>query len=89
MFQKFDILQFSHIPVCERKKEENHLQYELACKQQIASSGLMSFELNVNPEKAKHFYSTLSLFRMGVSWGGLESCEELIKDLSNTLLIIK
>lgn len=49
-------------------------QYELAKKQMSGFSGLMSFEIDTDDvEKLKKFVNTLSLFKLGVSWGGHES----------------
>lgn len=49
-------------------------QYELGKKQMTGYSGLMSFRLKTNDlDKIKQFFNGLSLFQIGVSWGGHES----------------
>ncbi len=49
-------------------------QYALGQKQMRGYSGLLSFELNTEDLPAiKHFFNSLTLFQIGVSWGGHES----------------
>ncbi|WP_420602630.1 trans-sulfuration enzyme family protein [Flagellimonas sp.] len=49
-------------------------QYELGQKQMSGYSGLMSFQLKTNNlDEIKKFFNGLSLFQIGVSWGGHES----------------
>ncbi len=52
---------------------KSHPQYDLAQKQQKASCGLLSFELNASSEKAMEFVNRLKIFQCGPSWGGYES----------------
>ncbi|NER15372.1 aminotransferase class V-fold PLP-dependent enzyme [Leptobacterium flavescens] len=53
---------------------ESFPQYELGKKQMSGFSGLMSFQLKTSDlEKIKKFFNSLSLFQIGVSWGGHES----------------
>ena len=52
---------------------KSHPQYELAKKQQVASSGLLSFEINASPEVAMQVVNRLKIFQIGPSWGGYES----------------
>ncbi len=48
-------------------------QYELMKKQQRGNCGLMSFEIDGTVKEAKEFCEALSIFKIGVSWGGFES----------------
>lgn len=48
-------------------------QYELAQKQQRGNCGLLSFEIDGSVEQAKKLAELLTIFRIGVSWGGFES----------------
>lgn len=49
-------------------------QYELGKKQMTGYSSLMSFQLKTDDlKKIKQFFNGLSLFQIGVSWGGHES----------------
>lgn len=49
-------------------------QYELGQRQMSGYTGLMSFRLNTeNLDQIKAFVNNLSIFRIGVSWGGHES----------------
>ncbi|CAL2095196.1 L-alanine/L-glutamate racemase [Tenacibaculum sp. 190524A02b] len=53
---------------------ESFPQYELGQKQMSGYSGLLSFQLNTDDlDKIKAFFNGLSLFQIGVSWGGHES----------------
>ncbi len=53
---------------------ESFPQYELGKKQMTGYSGLMSFQLKTDDlDKIKTFFNGLSLFQIGVSWGGHES----------------
>lgn len=52
---------------------KSHPQFELAQKQQVASSGLLSFEINASPEVATQVVNRLKVFQIGPSWGGYES----------------
>lgn len=52
-------------------------QYELMKKQQRGNCGLMSFEIDGSVEQAKEFSQALSIFKIGVSWGGFESLVEM------------
>lgn len=47
--------------------------YELACRQMSGFSGLMSFELDADNDRAAHFIKDLDLVQEGPSWGGFES----------------
>ncbi len=51
----------------------SHPQYELMKKQQKGNTGLLSFEIDGTVEQAKQFAQNLSIFKIGVSWGGFES----------------
>lgn len=51
----------------------SHPQYELMKKQQKGNTGLLSFEIDGTVEQAKKFAENLSIFKIGVSWGGFES----------------
>lgn len=48
-------------------------QYELMQRQQRGNCGLMSFEIDGSVEQAKEVAQALSIFKIGVSWGGFES----------------
>jgi cystathionine beta-lyase/cystathionine gamma-synthase len=49
-------------------------QFDLAQQQMSGTSGLMSFQLNTeNLAEIKAFFDGLTLFQIGVSWGGHES----------------
>ena len=49
-------------------------QYELGQKQMSGYGGLLSFELKTRDfDKIKAFVNSLTLFKLGVSWGGHES----------------
>lgn len=48
-------------------------QRDLAQRQMSGSSGLMSVLLDCDPQGVRRFVNNLSLFRLGVSWGGFES----------------
>ena len=49
-------------------------QYDLGKQQMTGYTGLLSFTLHTNMlEKIKAFMNTLSVFQIGVSWGGHES----------------
>lgn len=48
-------------------------QHELMQRQQRGNCGLMSFEIDGSVEQAKTFCEALSIFKIGVSWGGFES----------------
>lgn len=53
---------------------KNHPQHALALKQMSGFTGLMGFELATDDLDAiKRFFNSLSLFQIGVSWGGHES----------------
>ena len=52
---------------------KSHPQYELARKQQLGESGLMSFEVKGDPHKAVELVNNLKVFEIGASWGGFES----------------
>lgn len=52
---------------------ESHPQYDLACRQQTGSSGLLSFEVKASPSKAAQVINRFQVFRIGPSWGGFES----------------
>ena len=53
---------------------ESFPQYELGKKQMTGYGGLMSFRLKTDDlNKIKTFFNGLSLFQIGVSWGGHES----------------
>ena len=53
---------------------ESFPQYALGQKQMRGYSGLLSFELNTDDLPAiKHFFNSLRVFQIGVSWGGHES----------------
>ena len=49
-------------------------QHQLAQRQMLGYSGLLSFQLATeNLEQVKQFFNSLTLFQIGVSWGGHES----------------
>ncbi|MCL4155730.1 UNVERIFIED_CONTAM: hypothetical protein GTU68_025696 [Idotea baltica] len=49
-------------------------QYELGKKQMTGNGGLLSFELKTQDfEQIKQFVDSLTIFKLGVSWGGHES----------------
>lgn len=48
-------------------------QKDLAKKQMLGYSGLLSFEIDTDSLGLKSFINTLKLFKIGVSWGGYES----------------
>ena len=50
-----------------------HEGYEIARKQMRGFSGLMSFVLDVDDERAMAFAKGLPFFQEGPSWGGFES----------------
>lgn len=53
---------------------ESHPQYALARRQMTGATGLMGFELATEDVDAiKRFVNALTLFQLGVSWGGHES----------------
>jgi len=52
-------------------------QYDLMKKQQKGNCGLMSFEIDSTMEQTKKFCQALSIFKIGVSWGGFESLVEM------------
>lgn len=52
---------------------KSHPQYELGKRQMSGYGGLFSLELNTSLEGSKKFVDNLSLFNIGVSWGGYES----------------
>ena len=52
-------------------------QYELMKRQQRGNCGLMSFEIDGTVEQAKEVSQALSIFKIGVSWGGFESLVEM------------
>lgn len=51
----------------------SHPQAELIARQMRGHTGLMSFELNKEPEAAVEMINRLALFGKGCSWGGYES----------------
>lgn len=51
----------------------SHPQYELMKKQQRGNTGLLSFEIDGTVDQAKQIAQSLSVFKIGVSWGGFES----------------
>ena len=52
---------------------ESFAQKELYRKQMKGCSGLLSFELNCDTEKAVEVLNALKIFTLGPSWGGYES----------------
>lgn len=54
---------------------KSHPQYELVKKQQTGNGGLISFELNADPDHVLSLLTNenLKIFKFGVSWGGFES----------------
>lgn len=52
---------------------ESHPQYELARKQQLGESGLLSIEVKGSVEDVARFVDSLKIFGIGCSWGGYES----------------
>lgn len=52
---------------------KSHPQYELAKRQQKGFSGLLSFELCGEPDRAVAFMDRLKIFKKACSWGGFES----------------
>ena len=55
----------------------SHPQHELIAKQQLGSSGLLSFELDGTFEDAVRLCDSLQVFQAGVSWGGFESLKSM------------
>jgi len=51
----------------------SHPQHELARRQMSGMGGLFSFELDADLDGIRRFVNALSLFHIGVSWGGFES----------------
>ncbi len=51
----------------------SHPQYELMKRQQQGNTGLLSFEIDGSAKEAEEVASRLSIFKIGVSWGGFES----------------
>lgn len=51
----------------------SHPQAELIKRQQSGHTGLMSFVLKGDPEKAVKAVNSLNVFEIGCSWGGFES----------------
>ena len=52
---------------------KSHPQYEIIKRQQTGFSGLLSFELDREPDVAITFINHLKLFKKACSWGGFES----------------
>ncbi|MBT3274073.1 MAG: aminotransferase class I/II-fold pyridoxal phosphate-dependent enzyme [Spirochaetales bacterium] len=52
---------------------ESHPQHELARRQMLGFSSLMSMSVNSTIEKMRAFVDELQLFKIAVSWGGYES----------------
>lgn len=52
---------------------KTYSQKNLAEKQMLGYTGLLSFEIDTNSLGLKTFINTLKLFKIGVSWGGYES----------------
>jgi cystathionine beta-lyase/cystathionine gamma-synthase len=50
-----------------------HPQHELAKRQMLGFSSLMSMVMDTSAEKAREFANNLELFKIAVSWGGYES----------------
>lgn len=51
----------------------SHPQYGLMKRQQQGNTGLLSFEIDGSTKEAEKVASRLSIFKIGVSWGGFES----------------
>ncbi|MCQ6557757.1 trans-sulfuration enzyme family protein [Paenibacillus mendelii] len=51
----------------------SHPQHELSQRQMSGFSSLLSFETDISLERMKAWAGHLTLFRIGVSWGGYES----------------
>lgn len=52
---------------------ESHPQFELARKQQLGESGLLSVEIKGSLKDVETFVNSLKIFAIGCSWGGFES----------------
>lgn len=52
---------------------KSHPQAELIARQQTGHTGLMSFVLKSEPEKAIKVVNQMKVFEIGCSWGGFES----------------
>lgn len=79
---------------------KSHPQYELMQSQQAGNSGLLSFEVDAEPEKIAACITkeNLQIFKIGVSWGGFESLitmpfyhltDEQVQQLGTTRGIIR
>lgn len=65
-----------HHPLVERVYYtglKSHPQAELIRKQQTGHTGLLSFVLKSEPQKAIDVVNKLNIFEIGCSWGGFES----------------
>lgn len=63
---KIELVNFPGLP--------SHSQHDLAKRQMSGFGGLLSFELKTEKvEEVKAFVNSLTLFKLGVSWGGHES----------------
>lgn len=52
---------------------ESHPQHELARRQMLGFSSLMSMVMDAPAERSRAFVNNLQLFKIAVSWGGYES----------------
>lgn len=52
---------------------ESHPQHELAKRQMLGFSSLMSISVDTTIEKMQEFVDSIHLFKIAVSWGGYES----------------
>ncbi len=52
---------------------DSHPQAQLIKRQQVGHTGLMSFVLKDDPERAAKLVNLLKIFEIGCSWGGFES----------------
>lgn len=64
-YPKIDVVNFPGL--------KSHPQHELAKRQMLGFSSLMSMTVNSTVEKMRAFVNDLRLFKLAVSWGGYES----------------
>lgn len=58
---------------------KSHPQFDLICRQQQGSTGLLSFTLAKEyADEGKRFVDCLEVFKIGPSWGGYESLANLV-----------
>lgn len=65
---------------------ELHPQHDLAARQQSGFGGMLSFELDTDPDGAAEFLGALRKFPLAVSLGGIESLVEYPATMTHLLL---